>query len=141
VERLTGLGDADPEAHRQARPVAEVAGGSRATQQLRQLGALAHVAAGYEDEELLAADPVGEVVRPQLLAEHVGEIGQDRVAGGVSEGVVDPLEVVNVTEDHPDWLAGDLRLLRQLRHPVLECLAVEHPRELVDHGLAAMLDV
>jgi len=56
-------------------------------------------------------------------------------------GVVDVLEAVEVAEDHADRLTGDRGLLRELVDPVRKGLAIEHPCERVDHGLAAMLHV
>ena len=44
---------------------------------------------GHEDQELLAAETVGEVERAQLLAQQVGDLLEDDVADGVAAGVVD----------------------------------------------------
>ena len=41
----------------------------------------------------------------------------------------------------PIGLAGNLRLLRELGDARAERLAVEHAGQLIDHGVAAMLDV
>ena len=76
-------------------------------------GSLA-VGAGDQDQELLAAEPVGEVEGAQLLADRVGDVGEHRVADRVPEGVVDALEVIEVAEHDPDRLAGQLRLLLEL---------------------------
>jgi hypothetical protein len=59
----------------------------------------------------------------------------------VASRVVDRLEVVEVADDDADRLAGQLRLLSELGDAGTERLAVEHARQLVDHGVAAVLDV
>ena len=43
-----------------------------------QGGRLRQIGAGQQDEELLAAEAVGEVERPQLLAQGVSDVTQDR---------------------------------------------------------------
>ena len=72
-------------------------------------------AAEQQDDELLAAEPVDEVIGPQLLAQPVGDLAQDGVAGRVAAGVVDELEAVEVEQDHGDGLAGQARLELDLR--------------------------
>ncbi len=55
-------------------------------------------AAGGEDRELVAADPVGLAVLPDCLPQLAPELGEDLVAGGVAEGVVVALETVEVEQ-------------------------------------------
>jgi hypothetical protein len=108
---------------------------------LGQLSRLREVRAGQQDQELLAAEAVCEVERAQLLAQLVGDLLEHDVAYGVTSRVVDRLEVVEVADDDADGLAGQLGLLRQLEYACAERLAVEHAGQLVDDGVAAVLDV
>ena len=54
------------------------------------------------DHELVAADPGDRVARAQHGAEPGGRLDEYRVPGGVSGGVVDPFEVVEVAEQNRD---------------------------------------
>ena len=107
----------------------------------RELRGGRHVGAGKDDEKLLAAHPICEVVRAQRLAEPVGDLDQHGIAHSVPVFVVDALEVVDVAGDHGHRLAGDLGLCGQLVQPLVERPAVEHARETVDHGFGAVIDI
>ena len=63
---------------------------------------LLEVGPRQQDQELLAAEPVGQVEGAQLLAQLVGDLLQHDVADGVAARVVDLLEVVEVSDDDPD---------------------------------------
>ena len=52
-----------------------------------------------EDRELVAAETGDEVVMAHEAADPLGDRDEERVAGGVAEGVVDDLEVVEVDEE------------------------------------------
>jgi hypothetical protein len=52
------------------------------------------------DDELVAPEPGHRVTRSDDPAEAVGHRHQQLVAGGVAEGVVDPLEPVQVEVEH-----------------------------------------
>ena len=60
------------------------------------------VRAGEQHDELLAADAVDEVERPQRLSHRVGDVLEHGVAGRVAVLVVDPLEVVEVGHEQPE---------------------------------------
>ena len=96
--------------------------------------------AGEDHQDLLAADPVDRVARPQGRPHRVGDVLQDRVAGGVAELVVDPLEVVEVAEEEGvgEALAGIAGLAVELGQPLLERVAVEEAGERVEGRAAAV---
>ena len=77
------------------------------------------VGAGEDQQQLLAADAVGELERAQRLAHLVGDVAQDGVARLVPVGVVDVLEAVQVEEHEGDRHLHEGRLLADL----LEALA------------------
>ena len=59
-----------------------------------------------QDRELVAAEAGHEVAVPDRAGDPLGDGDQQGVAGGVAEGVVDDLEVVEVDEeDRGDRLA------------------------------------
>ncbi len=61
-------------------------------QAVGELGGLLEVRAGHEDQELLAAEAVGEVEGAQLLAQQVGHLLEHHVADRMAVGVVDRLK-------------------------------------------------
>ena len=66
--------------------------------------ALVELRARKQDEELLAADPITEIERAQLLAQLIRDVLEHRIAGRVSVRVIDALEVVDVADDQRDRL-------------------------------------
>jgi hypothetical protein len=64
---------------------------------------------GEQDEEFLAAVAPGEVAVAHARGERAGDGGQDVVAGAVSVGVVDSLEVIEVEQDGGERAAASLR--------------------------------
>src|SRR3712207_5546303 len=56
--------------------------------------------------ELVAAEPGRRVRDAEAVQEPAGHAGEELVAGGVAEAVVDPLEVVEVEEQDGDGVAG-----------------------------------
>ena len=91
-----------------------------------------------EDRELVAAEPGRQVVGPDAALDAFGDRGEKAIAGGVTEGVVDDLEVVEVQEEHDEPAAVALRgepdvdLLREHQ-------AVGQPGQWVVIGLVAEL--
>ena len=89
--------------------------------------------AGQDDEDLLAADPVDRVAGTQVGAHRLGDLLQDRVAGGMAEPVVDALEVVEVAEQQG---VGDARLAAgvavEFGQALLQRVAVEEAGERID---------
>ncbi len=80
----------------------------RASARLRVLdagddaGGLQLTAVLAQDDEFIPGQS-GRGVSPPLGAlQSVGELGQDLTAGGVTEGVVDGFEVVQIAEQQPD---------------------------------------
>ena len=75
---------------------------------LGDLGRLVGVGADQHDAELVAAEPEHHVVAPRGPRQSRSDLPQQLVAGGVAEGVVDLLEVVEVDEEEGHLLgAGD----------------------------------
>ncbi len=73
--------------------------GNRPPDALGDLERLLRRGLGQEDGELLPAEPGGNVVMPQLLAEDFGDPLEDGVAGEVAVRVVDVPEEVEVGHD------------------------------------------
>ncbi len=63
---------------------------------LGELGGLREIRSGNKDQELLAAETVGEIERAQLLAQQIGDLLQDGVADAVAARIVDLLEVIQI---------------------------------------------
>ena len=82
-----------------------------------------------EDRELVAADPGHGVGGPEAGGQAVGHAAEQHVARGVTQGVVDRLEVVEV--DEGDGQAGAVSTMATvgLAHPVGEQRPVGQPRE------------
>ena len=64
---------------------------------------------GEEHRELVTADPAGDVDGTDRVAQSVGRLGEHSVAGGVTDRVVDPLEVVYVEDDEGEVALVALR--------------------------------
>ena len=56
---------------------------------LGQLGRLGDAEAGEDDEELLAAGPVGQLEGAELTADEVGDADEDVVTAAMADRVVD----------------------------------------------------
>ncbi len=69
-----------------------------APQPLGDLQRVLAVGARQHDEDLLAADSVDRVAGAQRRLHHVGNVLEDGVPRGVTELIVDPLEMVEVAE-------------------------------------------
>ncbi len=94
-----------------------------------------------QDDELLAAEPAGQVVGPQLAAQAVGHGPERLVSDQVAVGVVDRLEVVDVDQGQGQRRggtdgAGDLGLGFGFKGR-----GVEQPGLGVDPGLGQQLPV
>ena len=111
-----------------------------AAQALGDLDRVLAAGAGQDDEDLLAADPVDRVAGPQRRPHRVGDFLQDGVAGGVAEPVVDPLEVVEVAEQHRvrEALAGVAGPAVELAQALLQGVAVEEAGQRVEGRAAAV---
>jgi hypothetical protein len=131
---------ADPERHRQLEP-ARTSLLQGAAHPLGDLEAAFQLDVGQDDEELLAAEAVGELERTQALAHLIGDGTQDRVAAVMAVVVVDELEGVDVAGDEADRGAVQPRLLLELGDPRLERGPVEQPGQRVEHRRVAMLDL
>ena len=92
-----------------------------------------------EDRELVAADPGGQVAGPQRRLDALADGRQERVAGGVAEGVVDDLEVVEVEEQHDRDQPGGVGRLESLGHALGEERPVGEPGQRVVIGLVLEL--
>ncbi len=90
--------------------------------------------AGEDDGELVAADPAGQVPRPDVGAEDPGHRLEHGVTEGMAAGVIDPLEVVEVHQEERQPLAGAGGALHQLPDLDVHGAPVEEPGELVGPG-------
>ena len=125
--------DAQRHVHLQA---ARVLGGDAPAQALGHAAALLQVDTREDDQELLPADAVGELERPQLAADRARYVAQHVVAARVAVRVVDLLEVVDVQGDQRDRVAGQPGLLGQLVEARRQRAAVEQAREGVQRRAA-----
>ena len=92
-----------------------------------------------DDRELVAAEAGEEVGRAEGLAHGAAELGEDDVADGVPEAVVDLLEIVDIEHEQRERQrvdAGALDLLRQL---TAEVALVPDAGEVV--GVGEVLDL
>lgn len=97
-----------------------------------------------QDDEFVATEPSQHVLGSDLLAQALGELDQQLVAGGVAERVVDVLEMIDVEEGQRDMTAvragidrrrdqvAQLRAVRQAGENVV----VGEPRDLGTRFLA-----
>ena len=85
---------------------------------VRSLDALPAVL--QQDRELVPTQPGGGVGSSERFLQPVADLQQEPVAGGVAEGVVDRLEVVDVHEQHCDGFAVALLALDGVQHAVAE---------------------
>ena len=93
---------------------------------------------GQQDAELVAAEPRRDVGRAQVAPKSLGHGHQQGVAGGMSETVVDGLEVVEIEEEggHGAWTApGSEGCLGRLD----EAASVGQPGQWVMEGRVAEL--
>ena len=86
------------------------------------------------DDELVAAEPGDGVGVAYGVRQVVGDCGEERVAGVVAEGVVDPLHVVEVEEEHGDVATVALGPGEGLPEPVEQQPSVREPGEAVVQG-------
>ena len=75
------------------------------------------------DGELVAAQPCDEIVRAHGRRQAFGHRGQQLVARGVAQSVVDRLEPLEVQAQHRDPAVGACRLLQHLAQSLVE----QHP--------------
>ncbi len=105
-ERLFGQAlcnaDADCAAHRLATLRLYRSPGHVDAQALRHLDGVGLAGIGQHDGELLAAQPPGDIQFPQATAQHIGQDPQHAVADGVSMGIIDQLEAVEVHHQQAD---------------------------------------
>ncbi len=97
--------------------------------------------AGEQHDELLAAEPVDRLERPQRGAQAVGDLLEHGVADGVAVLVVDRLEAVDVADDERDLFAGHAGLVLELGQARRQRRTVKHPGEPVDNRGRARLGV
>ena len=71
-----------------------------------------------EDGELVAAEPRSRIRRTKYEVQPVRDAAQQLVSCGVTEAVVDDLEIVEVEEDHPERFAVPLMACQRMLQPV-----------------------
>ena len=92
-----------------------------------------------QHRELVAAEAGGSVLRAERLIDAAGDCAQQLIADGVTEPVVDGLEVVQVEEDHRDPGSGAPEAGERMLHAILEQCAVREPGEPVVESLVMEL--
>ena len=90
--------------------------------------------AEQQHHELVATEARDGVGLPQAALQAARDGTQQLVAGGMAEGVVHQLEVVEVDEQHHQVQAEALALAQRLRKAIAEQLAVRQRREFVVGG-------
>ena len=88
-----------------------------------------------EHHELVAAEPGHGVARAHRLAEPAANLHQELVAGGVAPAVVEPLEAIDVEEEHGEPTGPHLPVRHHLGQPPQEGGPVRQPGEGVVEGL------
>ena len=84
---------------------------------------------GQQDGEFVPAHPGHRVLAAHRVHQSLAHLSDQVVAGGMPQGVVDRLEVVEVHEEHADRLTDPAGPDQLLLHPVLEEAAVGQPGE------------
>ena len=108
---------------------------ARADETAELLGARSRrigIGLGHDDHELFAAIAADEVDAPDVAGQHFRDLAQHEVAGHVTVGVVDPLEVVQVDQHdraRPLVAGGPLELVLE---PGQQRLPVERTGQQVD---------
>ena len=81
--------------------------------------------------EFVAAEPRHEILRTQHGAQPVGDRAQQLVATGMTQGVVDLLELIEVDEQQRRQLLGIVRGCQKMLDFVAEIDPVRKPRQFV----------
>src|SRR3984893_17564613 len=76
-------------------------------------GVLVRIDVLLEHDELVAAEPRHEILGPQHLAQSLGDRAEQLVAAGMTQGVVDLLELVEIDEQQRRELIGAVRQLER----------------------------
>src|SRR6185437_3909648 len=98
------------------------------------LGAL-----GEDDEEFVAAAAEGEILLADAGADELADAAEEGVTGGVAEGVVEELEIVDVDHEEAEGRAILAAAVDELVEAFVEHAAVEQAGEHVAGGLSAEL--
>ena len=114
-------------------------GRERLLQPLVELVGVLERRLGQDHRELVAADAAGDVGRADDVADAVGRLGQDAVAGEVADAVVDRLEVVEVEDDERQAAAVALGAGDLAGERLVEVAAVVQAGERVEIGELAGL--
>jgi hypothetical protein len=100
VAALPGQGDADARPHQHRGPVQVERLGEVGDDALGDPRGAVGVGALQQHRELVAAEPGRGVLGPQAGAQALRHRDQQRVTHGMPKAVVDPLEVIEVDEQH-----------------------------------------
>jgi hypothetical protein len=126
-------GDAiDPDAHRQS-AFAQFGWQGRHRQLLQKAladeGRLGRSRGRQKDDEFVAADTAGTVLRAKRRSQRIGDDDERRVAHRIAQGVVDPLEVVAVDEHRRQRGARAIHAGQLVDEDFLQAAPVEQPRQ------------
>ena len=75
-----------------------------------------------QQQELIAAEACHHVGRPQLARQAIGHLGDEAVAGAVTEAVINHLEVIDIGHDDSDGLLSPGRVGQRCEQPLLRLL-------------------
>jgi hypothetical protein len=131
---VIALGDAGARVEEQAGPVDDEGRRDPIEDARCDLAAVGGGCEGDQQGELVAAEAHEQVAIPRARDQAAGDLAEQLVAGGMAEGVVDLLEVVQVDQDQREPIGG-VRGLEAQRAVLEQRAPVPEPGEIVGDGL------
>ena len=101
---------------------------------LRQLMTALFIAIFQDNGKLLTTVTGGKIHLPNRIGQNLGNRLQNQITKGMAIGVIDPLEVINVTEQHAQWPFLTLGTLQHDIKTMLKSPMIGKPSESVDCG-------
>src|SRR5690625_3732863 len=96
---------------------------------------------GDGQHELITTEPAGKLLAARAFQHALSYLGQDHVAGRMTERVVDDLEAVQVDEQHRHLRVSTLGMLQHLGDLLAESGAVAQSRQRVEARIGGRLAV
>ena len=90
---------------------------------------------GQDDAELFSSIPANHIVHPEDLAKLVCDGSQNQIAGVMTEGVVEALEVIEVDKQNLNWMILPDGALHFSFERFLHKAAIEKPGQRITDGL------
>ena len=88
-----------------------------------------HGGVAQHQDELVAAVACRDVVGAQRFAQDRAQFAQHLIAGGMSEGVVNVLELVHIGEHHHDFFAVAHCAVEQALGDFIQPATIQQPRQ------------